>query len=302
MNPVQRLRDDRLVILLFHGVVEHARRGVRNSSGKHIERERFIRILSEIKQAGQPLGMDEVIEHHVARRVFPPRAFAVTFDDGFENNHSVAAPILAEMNIPATFYVTTGFVENNAMSWIDRIERGLDVVEAGRVRLPWSATDCAFSRVEEKISLLNEIRHHAKRSRDLDLGALADDILAQCGVRDDPRHDVDPFDLKMSWEQVRSLADQEGFIIGGHSHTHATLSFLPPADLEWEIATSLGFLRQRAGIATRHYSYPEGLDFCYSEDVITALRRHGIVCSPTAEDGDNRLEDDLFRLKRISVV
>ena len=52
----------------------------------------------------------------------PRNAYAITFDDGFENNYSLAAPILDDFNLPATFYFSTDFIENNSMSWIDKIE------------------------------------------------------------------------------------------------------------------------------------------------------------------------------------
>lgn len=36
----------------------------------------------------------------------------ITFDDGYKDNHDIAAPILARLNLPATFFVTTGFIES----------------------------------------------------------------------------------------------------------------------------------------------------------------------------------------------
>jgi peptidoglycan/xylan/chitin deacetylase (PgdA/CDA1 family) len=40
----------------------------------------------------------------------PPGLAAVTFDDGMRNNHEIALPILQEFDIPATVYVTIGFI------------------------------------------------------------------------------------------------------------------------------------------------------------------------------------------------
>ena len=59
---------------------------------------------------------------HENETPFPKNSFALTFDDGFENNMSIAAPILTDYKVPATIYVTTNFIENNEMSWIDKIE------------------------------------------------------------------------------------------------------------------------------------------------------------------------------------
>jgi len=47
----------------------------------------------------------------------PPGLAAITFDDGMRNNRTVALPLLSEYEIPATVYVTIGFIGGNS-PWI----------------------------------------------------------------------------------------------------------------------------------------------------------------------------------------
>ena len=61
-------------------------------------------------------------------------------------------------------------------------------------------------------------------------------------------------------------------------------------------------LGQELDYPVKHYSYPEGLEDCYSDRVINVLKQHGIICAPSAIHGKNCIGDDLFHLKRIMVV
>lgn len=45
---------------------------------------------------------------------------AVTFDDGYVDNHELAAPILRTLGIPATFFVVSEFIGSNTVAWWDR--------------------------------------------------------------------------------------------------------------------------------------------------------------------------------------
>jgi peptidoglycan/xylan/chitin deacetylase (PgdA/CDA1 family) len=109
-------------------------------------------------------------------------------------------------------------------------------------------------------------------------------------------------DQKLTWDQIRRVDAHPRFTVGGHSHTHRVLEFLDDVSLESEVATSLDLLQRHLGRPVRHYSYPEGLEHCYSARVIRVLRAHGVVCAPSAIPGLNRPGSDLFHLRRIPVV
>ena len=49
--------------------------------------------------------MDEVVFIKKNNQKISKKSFVITFDDGFENNYSIAAPVLDDLNIPATFSI-----------------------------------------------------------------------------------------------------------------------------------------------------------------------------------------------------
>jgi peptidoglycan/xylan/chitin deacetylase (PgdA/CDA1 family) len=302
MNYIQYLTNSGLAIFLFHGVVEKSHYAVRNYNRKHLEKDYFYKELKELQKNGMPMTMDDVIKHHESSISFPPYAFTVTFDDGFENNYSIAAPILSDLQIPATFYLTTSFIENNTMSWIDRIEFCLEHTPRGELRFRWDHPKAhAFHDRITKRKLLDYLRTNVKQSISIDLEELVQDVFSQCKMTPISKSG-DPLDLKMNWKQVRELKNGGLFTIGGHSHHHVNLAYLSAENAEHEIATSIGLLRKNTDIEAEHYSYPEGLDYCYSDETIQILKRCGIVCAPTAINGTNTVDVDLFHLKRIAVV
>ncbi len=301
MNNRYELFTDGLLILLFHGVIDKHTCEVRNYNRKHIEKDYFAFLLKRLKKVGVALSIDEVIDFHDRGEAYPACSFAVTFDDGFENNISVAAPILADLRIPATFYVTSGFIELNSMSWIDRIEFMLEEVPRGKLKLPWHDKASVFSSTSSRINLLNEIRSNVKVSPQINTDDLVQEIGNQLKLPT-PTSSDHVLDLKMNWSQVKELGSQDHFIIGGHTHTHPILSFLSAESLRVELDTSLELLRDRTGVETVHYAYPEGLQHCYNSLVISELKSRGIKCCPSAIPGKNTLEQDLFNLRRTLTI
>jgi peptidoglycan/xylan/chitin deacetylase (PgdA/CDA1 family) len=153
---------------------------------------------------------------------------------------------------------------------------------------------------KDKIDALDRIRGHVKNNPDIDPYAFAAKMVAGAGGL--PKDRDRWLDQKLSWEQVAELSRERLFEVGAHGQSHRILSFLPPHELKQEVSESIGKLRKATGREVRHFSYPEGLEHCYSAAVIAELKAAGIVCSPTAVEGTNGPGTNPFLLRRTFVV
>ena len=56
------------------------------------------------------VSLHDLYEMKIGKRDFPEKVAVVTFDDGYEDNYKYAFPVLKSLGIPATIFLTTGFI------------------------------------------------------------------------------------------------------------------------------------------------------------------------------------------------
>jgi peptidoglycan/xylan/chitin deacetylase (PgdA/CDA1 family) len=104
-------RQQRLLILCYHGVARYDEHEW--DAGLYITAERLrqrMQLLSE--ERGNVLPLAEAVSR-LQSGTLPPRAVAITFDDGYHDFYSVAFPIIEAFDFPVTLYLTTYYVEYN---------------------------------------------------------------------------------------------------------------------------------------------------------------------------------------------
>ena len=294
------LNKNKIPIFLFHGVTKKkVNYKIRNYNRKHIDKDYFYKVCLKLKRIGNPISMDQIYQIISKKKKIPPYSFGVTFDDGFLNNYSVAAPILKDLNLPTTFYITTNFVDKNYMVWADRLERILEENSKNKIEVPWGSFKVSTNK--DKIFFLRNLRRIFKSKNSYDFDNITDDIISQFDKRIKYTGNSE-IDKKMNWKNIISLNSENIFTIAPHSHNHKILSFCDDKTLKNEISKSIYFLKQKAKITNIHYSYPDGQKNHYNKQVIKLLKDSGIKCCPSAITGVNNLKTNLFDLKRIMVV
>ncbi len=167
---------DEIVILLYHGVTSSESEGIENYSGKHISNDVFAKQMNYISKNCNPISMNEYLHFVENGYDMPPSSVIISFDDGFKNNFSVAAPILEEFNIPAIFYVSSGIVNTDLMFWVDIIEDCLNKSKVNKFEIKLSKVEkFVFDNNRQKINAVEKIKQYCKSCNFIELKRVLND-------------------------------------------------------------------------------------------------------------------------------
>ncbi|HET8700369.1 MAG TPA: polysaccharide deacetylase family protein [Nitrococcus sp.] len=183
------------------------------------------------------------------RGQLPRRAVAITFDDGYRDNYEVALDILRELDLPATFFISSGFLDGGRM-WNDTVIETVRRLPGPELTFePCAIRGLPLCSMEQRRRVVDQL-----------LGALKYQPLAQrqqlC-ERLAARLDEPLPGLMMTRAQVRGLR-QAGMEIGAHTVHHPILKLLAPALARAEIEQSKQALEEILGEPIRLFAYPNG--------------------------------------------
>lgn len=281
----------RLSILIFHRVLEE-----RDALAPgEITREGFAAICSWVKQWFTVLPLARAAAR-LREGTLPERSLAITFDDGYADNHDVALPVLHAHGLPATFFVATGFLDGGRM-WNDTVIEAIRGAPASGIDLAGSAAaslgrlECA-NDAQRRASIgraIGATKYLPQPERDRWVEALRERSQA-----------VLPDDLMMSSQQVRSL-HRAGMEVGAHTASHPILARLDAAQAAGEIRVGRERLQEIVGERIALFAYPNGkpgLD--YGDEAVRLVREMGFDAAVSTAWGANRAGTDPFQLRRFT--
>lgn len=279
---------DRLSVLIFHRVPEHPDELLPGepSAGDFESTMRWIKgVFNVIPLADGVKGLKA--------GKLPPRALCITFDDGYANNATVAAPILHRLGLHATFFIATGFLDGGRMFNDTVIEavRGYSgtQLDLSALGLGLHATETVAERRRALDAILQGVKYRADAQR----ADVAEQVAVAAGV-------TPPKDLMMSSEQAAGLA-RAGFDLGGHTVSHPILAQLAPGQAREEIVRGRSRLEELSGARVGLFAYPNGRperDYVRaSADLVRELGFEGAV---STSKGAARVGSDVYQIPRFT--
>jgi peptidoglycan/xylan/chitin deacetylase (PgdA/CDA1 family) len=232
----------------------------------------------------------------------PPRAVLITFDDGYDDNHRVAFPLLREAGLSAMFFVSSGHIDSGRPYAYDWLVHMLCTTTESRLHAPELGMDCPLPAGAEALAERRRIAGAVlDRIKTLDAGgqqALVERLQREWRLPDAAGH---PDCRPMRWEQLREM-HAAGMEIGSHGVDHHMLAKLSPQAMRDEVAGSKRAIEAALGAPVIALSYPVGGRDAYNDAVMAAARESGyrIACSYLA--GSERLRPaSRFQMRRLPV-
>jgi peptidoglycan/xylan/chitin deacetylase (PgdA/CDA1 family) len=197
----------------------------------------------------------------------------ITFDDGYRDNYEIAFPILKAEAVPATFFITTGFVDVPQLPWWDEIAWMVRTSRQDRVELPpWIPASISFDEPDREgavRTLLRAYKAMPAESTDLYLDAIAAATRSgRCGK------DAG-IGLWMNWGMLREMR-AAGMTIAGHTVTHQVLARTSIRRQREEILGCGARLAEEMGEPMRYFSYPIGKPGSFDSVTQDCLREAGV--------------------------
>jgi peptidoglycan/xylan/chitin deacetylase (PgdA/CDA1 family) len=304
------------LILMYHRIGELQS----DPWGLAVSPRHFAEHLEVLRKHAQPRPLAQTVNAIQHQGLPGGRTLVVTFDDGYADNLYNAAPLLDRYDVPATVFLTTGYIGGAREFWWDALERillGPEVLPA-ELRLAAAGRISEWSLGEARYYAQDTLRNDRKRfaarhgtpsgryefyrevhrvlqplgeeERRSALNDLSDWGGVTMSARESHRC--------LSPDDVMALARLELIELGAHTVTHPALPALPEASQREEIRQCKLELEQLLGRPVTSFAYPYGQ---YTAETAALVREEGFSSACSTQAGFVNQQTDLFCLPRMRV-
>lgn len=266
----QTLTADQPRMLMYH-------RFAAAESDPHVvgvSAKRFEEQVAYIARHYNPVTVTEMIRGCFEGEQLPRHAIAITVDDGYEDFYRIAWPILRRYKVPATFYVTTGFVDGGLWLWPDQLTWILDNAprsagshtpfrDGGEAVVPPSTPEMQRQLFSHLVGYLLRISDEKKH-------AFLRNLAAHWGLRVPDK--APGWASPVTWAQLAEM-QADGLEVGGHTVTHPSLSQVNLEQARKEIMGARDAIVANLGDRPRSFCYPNGTQEDFVAEQVPIIRQ-----------------------------
>lgn len=260
-------RDDaggghKAAILVYHRIIEGERSSLVVSPWRFRQQMNYLRLHYRV------VPFSALAATLRAGGQFAAPTVAITFDDGYRDNLTNAAPVLQEFGLPATLFVAPGPQELGEPFWWDTLALA-------------GITDPTI------LGQLKQRPHHEFRQAiEVARKQLSPDLLAETVRR-----------LYLTWDELRQWTAL-GNEVGAHTMTHPIMAQVSPNQARAELRDSRAALERQTGRMIDTFAYPNGRAIDFTDQTAQIVAEEGFTAACTTIDGLNDATSNPLALHR----
>lgn len=297
--------NGKVTILMFHRVTDTF-----FDISLLVKKKTFEECMKYIAQSYPVISMDFLIQNfdeweNIVRAGLKPAPFVITFDDGWIDSYNTAYPILNQLKLPATIYLTTGFVSSKCSYWQEELNFLLIQILANKkvflntdntISTPEISLKLRdlISKSEGKAVIFKFIDYLKKFTHDEILKTISDleAFLKEHSIK----AGEDWHRSFVNWDEINSMKDSN-ISFGSHTVSHPILTNEQPNVFKEEISKSREIIEKETGRNIIHFCYPNG-DY---NDNIKEIVSKSYKSACTTKGGFVSKESDIYSLNRIGI-
>lgn len=268
--------------------------------GLAVSAKKFDEQLAVLKKKFNVIGLEELI-YKKNNNELEQNSVVITFDDGYRDNYTTAYPILKKHKLPATFFISSAYIENQNEFWPDKLirlllnkydlpKKELDIKSIGK---SWNINSQTFTR-KMRFDFFMEVWYSLLQ---IDANA-REEALIKIEAWAEHDSDIKLDTLPMNKDELVDLAKQPLISIGGHTSNHVALSFLDVNSQRQEIESNKLWLENVLGKPISGFAYPNG---SYNSNTISLMKEVGYDYACTTKEMRNSNYISNYELPRYQV-
>ena len=285
-------------VLMYHRVLSSfANQPYYVQPGMYVTSETFERQIVHLLDTCEVIPFNLLVEKLCSGELIG-RQCALTFDDGWRDNYSVAFPLLKKYQIPATIFLSSGFVGTARTFWPEELCCLLGRTGLGGLTSKGAppavgrfARQIEGIRYKDESSLFEYSIALLKKYYPAEREEILVYLRSSLGSGEFPRQ-------MLSWEEAKEMAQSGLVSFGAHTVNHQLLDQLSLQQASDEISRSRSEIENRLGQKIASFAYPNGN---HSADIRRIVAESGFSSAVTTRKGFVDKSVPLLEIPRIAV-
>jgi peptidoglycan/xylan/chitin deacetylase (PgdA/CDA1 family) len=280
--------NNKLLVLTYHRVLADYDPVI-----DEVDAVQFTRQMETLAEYFNVVSLENGLEQMRAGTL-PASSVCITFDDGYRDNYDVAFPILSALDLPAAFFIATGYL-GDGMMWNDVVRQAIKNTSLKELDLQeFSLGKELIDTEQKKFQLIEKLLGHIKYNK------VDRRIELVNRLREIAQTDIEER-LMMTEREVKELSSA-GMEIGGHTVNHPILTCADEDEVRHEIVQGKMFLEELLDKKLKFFAYPNGqAGKDYNEQHMRLVEEAGFNAALTTNNGVIDKDSSMFNLPRISI-